>query len=590
MKISDAQDPLRVAQIVPDIGADKRLDYLVPADCGIGSIVTVPLGARRVRGWVVGFAPPQVSELHLKSVLRSAPGQLTPEIVDLAEWTAARYCGTMRAMLRAASVCAPRRVPVVATPAPAPINDSNAPKITLQVRAPGNPRIELVVDAVSPTGSTLVLVPEHRDIERLVPQLRPRVDREVVAWDPQASAVAQARMWNAARSGNVVVVGSRSAVWAPLPDLAAAIMLDEHDESYQSESQPTWHARAVLVERIRRRNGALTLVSPVPSLAAVTCAGERIAQDDADDSSRGWSPIETFDPRDIPPRERPFPSDLVQSVHEALENTGVLIVRNEIGGILLTACHHCGELQRCPECGTAARFEAGSLTCPRGHELAQGCPACGGDTFRAVRRGASGIREVLATLFPRAQVREVTSSTEFMGTVGPGVLCVGTEAVLRRVAGAIGLVVFLDFDRDMLAPRFRANEQALVLLARAARLLRGARGRIFVETRISDHSVLRAARAADPMQMVREELPVRRMLQLPPFGALAEVKGLPIDDPELMSTLGAELAGSGAALQGPDRHGRMLLRSETNTGLNAGAKILQNSVASVRLSVDPPRV
>jgi primosomal protein N' (replication factor Y) len=103
---------------------------------------------------------------------------------------------------------------------------------------------------------------------------------------------------------------------------------------------------------------------------------------------------------------------------------------------------------------------------------------------------------------------------------------IGTEAVLHRAASA-SAVVFLDFDHELLAPRYRASEQALALLALASRLVGGRRrdGRVVVRTRLSDHEVLDAAVHADPGRLVAVEQPRRALLRLPPATALALVSG-----------------------------------------------------------------
>jgi primosomal protein N' (replication factor Y) len=109
---------------------------------------------------------------------------------------------------------------------------------------------------------------------------------------------------------------------------------------------------------------------------------------------------------------------------------------------------------------------------------------------------------------------------------GTAPIYVGTEAALHRVERA-DTVAFLEFDRELLAPRYRAGEQAMALLARAARLVgpRKRRGRILVQTFLPMHPVVQAAVVADPGRLVDDERHRRRALALPPFGALAEISG-----------------------------------------------------------------
>lgn len=103
---------------------------------------------------------------------------------------------------------------------------------------------------------------------------------------------------------------------------------------------------------------------------------------------------------------------------------------------------------------------------------------------------------------------------------------IGTEAVLHR-ARSVSVVVFLDFDHEVLAPRFRGAEQALALLGLASRLVGGRRrsGRVVVRTRLPDHDVLAAAVHGDPSLLVAAERPQRELLRLPPYAALATVSG-----------------------------------------------------------------
>jgi primosomal protein N' (replication factor Y) len=146
---------------------------------------------------------------------------------------------------------------------------------------------------------------------------------------------------------------------------------------------------------------------------------------------------------------------------------------------------------------------------------------------------------------------------------------VGTEAVLHRAASA-SLVVFLDFDHELLAPRFRAGEQALALLALASRVVGGRRrgGRVVVRTRLLDHEVLAAALHADPGLLVAVEQPRRAVLRLPPTTALALVSG------EGAAELVARLeSGDGALQVGSLSPGRYLVRA-------SGPEVLADALAA----------
>ena len=137
--------------------------------------------------------------------------------------------------------------------------------------------------------------------------------------------------------------------------------------------------------------------------------------------------------------------------------------------------------------------------------------------------GVSRAREELEALAGRP-VGEVTAAS---AAIPDADVLVGTEAVLRRLSPAdgFGAVAFVDFDQELLAPRVRAGEEALALLAHASRLVGGRRGRVLVQTRIPDHPAIRAAVRADPGVLASDEWEVRRALRLPPVTAVAVVSG-----------------------------------------------------------------
>jgi primosomal protein N' (replication factor Y) len=193
-----------------------------------------------------------------------------------------------------------------------------------------------------------------------------------------------------------------------------------------------------------------------------------------------------------------------------------------------------------------------------------------------VKPGVSRLREELEA----AANRPVVSVTGETDELPESDLYVGTEAVLHRVRG-VDVVAFLDFDAELLAPRYRAAEQALALLVRAARLVgpRSAGGRVLVQTFVPHHEVLQAAQFADPGRVVESELARRRLLGLPPFRALAAVEGA--DAEEFAAATGLEFA--------PTTRGA-LIRADTWEVLGrALADAPRPKGSRLRVEVDPPR-
>jgi primosomal protein N' (replication factor Y) len=210
------------------------------------------------------------------------------------------------------------------------------------------------------------------------------------------------------------------------------------------------------------------------------------------------------------------------------------------------------------------------------------CASCGSTRLKTLRVGVSRVREELEALVAEP-VGEVTGDSSDAPSTR---VVIGTEAVLHRVAAADG-VAFLDFDQELLAPRFRAAEEALALLARASRLVGGRSrgGRVLVQTRLPHHEVIMAALTADPARLATSESAMRTALGLPPARALAIVSGPAA--PPYVDGLKGRLAG-GLEILGPD-DGRWLVRAPDHEALSDLLASVARPPGRLRIEVDPLR-
>ena len=209
------------------------------------------------------------------------------------------------------------------------------------------------------------------------------------------------------------------------------------------------------------------------------------------------------------------------------------------------------------------------------------CQSCSSTKFRRVKLGVTGVAEELERI-ARRPVGEVTSDTE---AIDPEVeLYVGTEAVLHRVERA-DVVVFLDFDQELLAPRYRAAEQAMSLLVQASRVVgrREDGGRVLIQTRIPQHPVLEAALSADPSSLARTEQGVRRELRQPPEAHWAIISGTAAT--EFVRRIGTP---AGLEITGPTSD-RWRIRSDEREDLVAALKSVDRPPGRLRIEIDPLR-
>jgi primosomal protein N' (replication factor Y) len=607
----------RVVRVRTEVAAvTKTFDYSVPAGWGdevqIGTRVRAPFHGRTVRGWVVdedAGTPAGVDLLPLKSWLGFGP---PPRLVELAEWAAWRWAGPASFFLRIASPDTIVRT-LPATPAPpattAPGPGAEAPLrpgdldlaqagVTVVREPPLTDPIELVLSVVGDpgvrarAGSVLVLVPSSGWAERLTARLARR-------------GCPTAGTWEHARAGWPVVVASRAGAWAPVPRLAAVVVLDAHDAAYREESAPTYSAVDVLVERARREDVPCLLVSPVPPVALAARAGLRTVAPTRLAERAGWPILERVDRRGADPRSGMFSEEFVRLARSVLSDAAarrrgpLVCVYNRTGGARLLACRHCGELAQCARCGAAAALPRGEqvLRCPRCDETRPVvCAACGRLRMKTLRAGVSRLREELAALLG-ADVGEV-AGPRAAGAESPlpaTPVLVGTEAVLHRVRRAAA-VAFLDIDLHLLAPRLSATEDTLALFVRAARLV-GPRGtgapwaRMQAQTRVPDHPLLQAVALGEPTAVLEEEVAIRRSSALPPFAALAVVSGAlaPVYAESLRREVDDGLATGGAAVSvAPLGDDRFLLRADTHTPLcDLLARTPRPPGRGLRVEVDP---
>jgi primosomal protein N' (replication factor Y) (superfamily II helicase) len=587
--VTERAAPPSVARVLPDVtGLDKEFDYLVPAELGgevgLGSLVRVPLHGRSVRGWVVALDPPNLSLTtdQLRPIARLSSRGPSEDLIEVARWASVRWgAGRLRPFLVSASPPANvarlpswRRSGARVEPVHRDAADLLAQGGGGMVRLPPTEDAVPIIAAAARLGPTLVVVPSadraHLDAIRL------RRAGLAVAHVPQE--------WAAAAAGVDVVIGTRSAAWSPCADLAAAVVVDEHDEALQEERSPTWHARDVVVERARRVGAPVLLVSPCPTVAGLVAAHGRLAKPAIDAERAGWPIVEVVDRG----RDEPWRTSLVTSpliAHLRRPDRTVVCVHNTPGRARILACRTCRALTRCERCDAAVGLaDDGTFVCRRCEAVRPAvCLACGGSAFANLKPGVTRLREELEAAAGRPVVAVTGRDDEPPPTAG---VYVGTEAVLHRVARA-DVVAFLDIDVELLAPRYRAAEQALALLVRGARLL-GSRserpdGRLLVQTFLPRHDVIQAALLADPGRLADAESVRRRALDLPPFAALAVASGPGSDEVAgALREVDGVVVGGGA--------GRYVVRAASWDDLGRALIAARGSTRErVRIEVDPPR-
>lgn len=532
-----------VARVVPDVtGVDKVFDYLIPSELqdkvGVGDRVRVPLHGRNVPGWVLEVGPAtcdftEVDLTKLRPIIKWLGFGPSADVVELAKWANEHYCGRLRAFFVSASPSKLVRALPSARYQHLAVKISGDSEVAQTVReghsaliqrGPLKSPIDVIVGAAL-VGPTLVIIPSVARARLFAASLKRH--GLTVAMLPDE--------WDSAAGGVDVAIGSRAAIFARIPKLASIVVIDEHDDSLREERTPTWHARDVAIKRAEQQQISCILVSALPSIAAYVWSQDRTIGMKNTVSTSDWPRIDIVD-RTL---DEKWSNSLLSSelIAELRDHTRrIVAVLNVKGRARLLACAGCKSLARCKDCDAAVHVaKDGVFACPQcAHTRPQVCLKCMSAKFLTLKPGVSKLREQFAQAAGRKldDVVEVTGAADAETALDQSkMLFVGTEAALHRVHEA-DTVVFLDIDQELHAPRYRASEIVGSLVVHAARLVgRSERGgNVMVQTHSADSPVLQAITTLDIDGYLKSAAQTRSAMQLPPFGALAQISGQQLDE------------------------------------------------------------
>jgi len=421
--------------------------------------------------------------------------------------------------------------------------------VTLIDGVTGSGKTEVYFEAVAETlrrgGQVLILLPEIALTGDFLERFALRFGRRPGEWHSDVPPRHRERLWRGVADGSVrTVVGARSALFLPFPDLKLIVVDEEHDPAYKQEDGVTYHARDMAVVRGQLGAFPVILSSATPSIETrVNADRGRYRRIELSERFAGapLPEITAVDLRTDPPeRGRWLSPPLAEAVARTLaERQQSLLFLNRRGYAPLTLCRTCGHRFHCPNCAAwlvEHRFR-GQLVCHHcGHSEPRpdACPNCGDEnSLVACGPGVERLAEEVASRFPEARITVLSS--DMIGGVqrlrrelaaiaaGEADIIIGTQLVAKgHNFPLLKLVGVVDADLALAHGDLRAAERTFQLLSqvtgRAGRV--GGMSRAIIQTSAPDHPVMRAIVAGDRDAFYAREIEERRTAQLPPFARL----------------------------------------------------------------------
>ncbi len=569
-----------LAEVAVPVPLRRTFTYAIPASVRervhVGSQVKVPFGRRSLSGIVVGF-PDSTEVPKLKAIAEVSDPELSlaADMLSLCRWVADYYLAPIGEVVRAALPAGlgkrsqgdvPRAeggvsdITLGAEQANvlAALNDALAgrqPQTFVLYGVTGSGKTEVYLRAaeraVAEGGKALVLIPEIALSPQMVRRVEARFGSRVALWHSALTPAMRRRVWARTRRGEVdVLVGARSAVFAPLPDVRLIVVDEEHEGAYKQADSPRYHARDVALVRAREAGAVAVLGSATPSMETFAHASsgkytllrlpERVAGRDRAEVK--LVPI---------PRhgkgKRALSTILGDPLHEAVAQTlsggaQAILFLNRRGFYTIVQCESCKATVGCTDCDIVLTWHAAGNRlvchyCGKSRPSPRSCPACSRPTLNVYKGiGTQRVEHELTRLYPNARViRLDADSTRKRGSMesaldrfrdGEADILLGTQMVAKGLDfPRVTLVGVINADMQLSLPDFRSAERTFQLLTQVAgRSGRGDDpGEVYIQTDHAAHYALRSAAAQDYEAFYAQELAQRREPPYPPWRRLVNL-------------------------------------------------------------------
>ena len=400
--------------------------------------------------------------------------------------------------------------------------------------------MNLIDQVIAGGKQVLVMVPEISLTPQTMDLFLRKYGSRVAVLHSALAIGERADEWKRIQRGEAsIVVGTRSAVFAPCSRLGLIVMDEEQEHTYKSESSPRYHARDVARYRCARHGALLLLTSATPSVEsyhAAMCGRYSLHEIPSRYGEAQLPEVEVVDMREQPMETGAISPRLQEEMRHCLaENLQVILLLNRRGYNTFVSCRSCGNVITCPSCSISMTYHRanGQLMCHYcGHMQppATRCPACGSDKIRYSGLGTQRVEQEIEQMFPGEPVLRMDTDTTMSRfayeekfkrfAAGQYSIMIGTQMVAKGLDfPRVGLVGVLSADQSLYGDDFRCFETTFSLLTqvigRAGR--RDRVGKAVVQTYTPENYVIGLAARQDYPAFYRLEIQARRTMRYPPF-------------------------------------------------------------------------
>lgn len=402
--------------------------------------------------------------------------------------------------------------------------------------------LQTIQDVVEQGEEAIVLVPEISLTPQMVRRFKARFGDKVAVMHSALSAGEKYDEWRRIHQKEVqVVVGARSAIFAPFENLGIIIIDEEHETTYKQEDNPRYHARDVAIHRGEHYNCPIVLGSATPTLESYARAKKGVYQLATLEHRTNEQPMPEVDIVDMRAElhagnRTMFSRQLKDKIDDCIQKgEQVILMLNRRGFSTFVMCRDCGHVNKCPHCDIALTYHKNNYRlkchyCSYEEAVPKTCPECESDLIRYFGTGTQRVEEALSKLIPEASViRMDVDTTRRKGSheklldqfaAGKADILLGTQMIAKGLDFEnVTLVGVLSADSMLHLPDFRSSEKTFQLLTqvsgRAGR--HESSGEVIIQSYTPDHYSIELASQYDFLEFFRKEMRMRKRFLYPPY-------------------------------------------------------------------------